>query len=110
VKTHQANYPVITLCRVLGVFTSGYYAWQKRPLSVRACKDAHLTQRIRKIHGRLRGTYRAPRIHAELAEAGIPVGRKRVARLMRIAALQGVGRRKVPRTTRRQPDDQQAAR
>jgi putative transposase len=72
---------------------------------VRAGKDAQLTQQIHQIHQRSRGTYGAPRIHAELAENGTPVGRKRVARLMRAAALQGVSRRKGPRTTRRQPGD-----
>jgi putative transposase len=108
VKAHQADYPIATQCRVLGVSTSGYYAWLKRPLSVRARIDAHLTQRIRKIHKHSKGTYGAPRIHAELVEAGISVGRKRVARLMRAADLQGVSRRKGPRTTRRQSGDQPA--
>jgi putative transposase len=62
-----------------------------------------LTKEIRKIHKRSKGTYGAPRIHAELADQGMHVGRKRVARLMRAADLQGVSRRKGPRTTRRQP-------
>jgi putative transposase len=105
VKAHQAEYPVTTLCRVLEVSTRGYYGWRKRPPSVRARKDAQLTKRIRTIHDRSKGTYGAPRIHAELVETGDPVGRKRVARLMRTAALQGVSRRKGPRTTRRQPGD-----
>lgn len=60
--------------------------------------------RIRAIHEHSRGTYGAPRIHAELAAAGVAVGRKRVARLMRAAGLAGVSRRQVPRTTRRNPD------
>ena len=102
-KAHQARFPVTTLCRVLGVSTSGYYAWLKRPPSARARKDSQLTERIRKIHDHSKGTYGSPRIHAELAETGDQVGRKRVARLMRAAELQGVSRRKGPRTTRRQP-------
>jgi putative transposase len=40
-----------------------------------------------------------PRIHAELVEDGEHVGRKRVARLMRAAGLEGVSRRKRTRTT-----------
>ena len=51
------------------------------------------------IHERSRGTYGAPRIHAELGPQGIPVGRKRVARLMRAAGLVGVSRRKWITTT-----------
>ena len=46
-----------------------------------------------------RGTYGAPRIHVELVSQGIHVGRKRVARLMRIAGIQGVSRRKWMCTT-----------
>ena len=40
-------------------------------------------------------------IHAELAEAGVAVGHKRVARVMRAAGISGVSRRRGPRTTRR---------
>jgi len=47
------------------------------------------------------GIYGAPMIHEELAERGIRVGRKRVARLMKAAGLQGVTRRKKAWTTRR---------
>jgi len=44
-----------------------------------------------------------PRGHAELAADGVHVGRKRVARLMRAAGVQGVSRRKHRTTTRRDP-------
>jgi putative transposase len=99
VSAHQAGHPVATMCRVLGVSPSGYYAWRKRPLSTRARTDVELTAAIEAIHRMSRGTYGAPRIHAELAARGIPVGRKRVARLMRHASVQGVSRRTPCRTT-----------
>ena len=102
-SANQAHYPVATMCRVLGVSPSGYYAWRRRPPSPRALADLELTERIRNIHKRSKGTYGAPRIHAELADEGRPVGRKRVARLMQAADLQGVSRRRRPRTTQRQP-------
>lgn len=89
------------MCRVLEVSTSGYYAWRSREPSKRTQEDAVLTEQIRSIHERSRGTYGAPRIHAELRDEGIRVGCKRVARLMRAAGLRGVSRRKGPRTTRR---------
>jgi putative transposase len=89
--------------RVLGVSPSGYYAWRGRGPSARACADEALLERIRAIHERSRGTYGAPRIHAELAAEGIPVGRKRVARLMRSAGLAGVSRRQGRHTTVRAP-------
>ena len=99
-KANQARYPVATTCRLLGVSTSGYYAWLKRGPSQRAREDTWLTERIQSIHTRSRGTYGAPRIHAELCDEGILVGRKRIARLMRAAGLCGVSRRKRPHNHR----------
>ncbi|RQS62521.1 hypothetical protein DID96_31435 [Burkholderia sp. Bp8963] len=55
---------------------------------------------MRTLHASSRGTYGAPRIHAQLAREGVHVGRKRVARLMRMAGLCGASRRRWPRTTR----------
>ena len=50
---------------------------------------------IKEIHAESLGTYGAPRIHIELREEhGIRVGRKRVARLMRLLGIQGVHRRR----------------
>ena len=102
IETEKASLPVAFLCRSLGVSTSGYYAWRKRPPSARTVADAGLTTTIRQIHVTSRGTYGAPRIHAELADAyATRCGRKRVARLMQAAGLVGVWRRRVVRTTRR---------
>lgn len=100
-KAHQAAHRVATQCRVLGVSSSGYYAWQHRPLSARAQADGALTEQICAIHTRSRGTYGAPRIQAELAAQGTQVSRKRVARLLQAAGLAGVSRRSFVTTTRR---------
>ena len=83
-----------TMCRVLSVSLSGFYARLKRPPSARARIDDELSERITEIHRRSHATYGAPRIHAELKAQGIHVGRKRVARLMREAGLHGASRRK----------------
>ena len=98
---HQAEYPIATMCRVLEVSTSGYYAWRQRAPSARARADAKLQARIEAIHTMSRCTYGRPRIHAELRADGERVGGKRVARLMRRAGLQGISRRRRVRTTRR---------
>lgn len=90
------------MCRVLGVSTSGFYAWRDRPPSARGRQDAVILEKIVFIHERSRGTYGAPRIHFELDEDfGIHCGKKRVARLMRQNGFCGVHRRKKVRTTRR---------
>ena len=99
VSANQAIYRTATMCRVLEVSTSGYYAWCKRSPSARAQADAELTSRMNAIHERSHETYGAPRVHAELEAEGIQVGRKRVARLMRTAGLVGVSRRKWITTT-----------
>ena len=103
-KVHQASHRVRTMCRLLGVSPSGYYAWLKRPLSTRSRADASLTRRIRSIHERSRDTYGVPRVHAELRADDVRVGRKRVARLMKTAGLEGISRRRRTRTTRRNRD------
>jgi len=104
VRAKQAEHPVATMCRVLGVSTSGYYAWVGREPSKRACEDEVLRKRIEAIHQRSSGTYGRPRVHAELRENGVRVGCKRVSRLMRQAGLQGASRRKRYRTTVRERD------
>lgn len=99
VERERASYPVATMCRVLGVSPSGYWAWSKRPPSPRARADVELTETIRTIHQDSRGIYGMPRVHAELRDAGTRCSRKRVARLMRAAGLEGVHRRRSVRTT-----------
>jgi putative transposase len=108
VNANQASYGIATMCRVLEVSTSGYYARQKRPPSARARADTALSARIAAIHQRSRATYGTPRLHVELQEQGIRVGRKRVAPLMCAAGLRGASRRKWMITTVRNPAAQAA--
>src|SRR5947199_655798 len=96
-------HPTATMCRVLGVSPSGYYARRKRSPSLRAQADAELSLQIAELHRRSHATYGAPRIHAELAARGIHVGRKRVARLMTAVGICGESRRKWLTTTVRDP-------
>jgi putative transposase len=96
---NQAVFPVSTMSAVLGASRSGFYARRRRPPSARTLADAELTERIVTFHDRSNGTYGAPRIHADLAEAGVHVGRKRVERLRRAAGIAGVSRRRFARTT-----------
>jgi putative transposase len=104
VRAHQAAHPITTLCRVLGVSASGDYAWTVRPASARATADGALSEQIRALHTRSRGTYGERRVHAELAAHGVHVGRKRITRLMRAMGLAGVSRRKATITTCRDQD------
>ncbi len=100
-RTHQANYPVRTMCEQLGVSASGYYAWLNRPASARDNANAELLEEIRDVFVASHRTYGAPRVHAELLARGRRIGRKRVARLMARDGLVGVSRRRGYRTTLR---------
>ena len=82
-------------CRVLGVSRSGYYEWKGRPESARATRDRELLKLIERVHADSRGSYGSPRVTAELRlGVGVEVNRKRVARLMRQARIQGIYRRR----------------
>jgi putative transposase len=104
VERERTSYPVATMCRTLGVSPSGFWGWLGRPPSERSRSDTRLTDEIRRIHERSRGTYGVPRVHAELADEGLRCSRKRVARLMRSAGIEGVHRRRAARTTVRDRD------
>ena len=106
-KAHQAEYQIATQCRVLGVSTSGYYAWLKRAPSARSKANAELLEEIKKSHKKSDGTYGAPRIHADLPkEMGASLNR--VARVMCDVGIQGVTRRKWTKTTVRDEDERAA--
>lgn len=75
-------------------------------MSTHARMDVRLTAVIRAVHECSKGTYGAPRVHAELVLGqGMHVARKRVARLMRIAGLRGVQKRRFVRTTVSDPSE-----
>jgi putative transposase len=99
VAAHASSYPVSVLCRVLGLARSGYYAWKRRPASVHAQLDTRLTTLIQTIFRDSRSTYGSPRVHATLHAQGHRCSRKRVARLMRAAALVARTRQRRVRTT-----------
>lgn len=106
---NQVDYPVATMCRLLGVSPSGYYAWLTRSRSDRDLADEWLLSKIKRIHEVSHGTYGAPRVQADLKDLGIHVGRKRIARLMRDADIHGVSRRRRFATTTKDKHAQPAA-
>ena len=103
IAAEKARFPISLSCRVLGVSRSGFHAWERRAPSQRALSDAWLRERIGEIHARSRESYGARRIHLELRDQGVRVGRNRVERLMRAAGLSGYVKRRKRRTTIRVP-------
>lgn len=88
ILVEKALYPITVLCRVLGVSRSGFHAWLKRRPSERTIEDSRLAVEIVASHARSRRTYGSPRITRDLREKGIRVGRKRVARLMKVKGIE----------------------
>jgi putative transposase len=105
IEAHRVLFHLEIMRRVLKVSRSGSFDWRGRQQhsNKRVVSDSSLTGKIKMIHQRSRGRYGAPRVHAELREEGVRVGRKRVARLMRSAGLHGKGKHKYRVTTKAHP-------
>ncbi|MDQ0836073.1 putative transposase [Streptomyces achromogenes] len=95
----RAGHSVKRACELLKVSRTAFYARRAAKPGPRAVRDAELAEQIADVHTRSRGTYGAPRVHAVLKRAGAGCGRRRVARLMRAAGLQGRHRRRRHLTT-----------
>ena len=101
-KAEQRN--VAKACEMLEVSRSAFYEWHQHTPSARQLADDELGERIQAVYDESRGTYGWPRVHRALRDAGIHVGRARVARIMRTKGLIGVCRRRWIRTTLSDPD------
>jgi transposase InsO family protein len=87
------------MCRLQSVSRGGYYAWVARGTSCRAQADEALLTQIERVHARSRGNYGSPRVRAQLMLQGTAVGRRRVARLMRLRGLHGRSARNTRRSS-----------
>lgn len=86
---HVGAYPVRRMCRWLGVTASGYYAWRRRPESARDRGNRRLLVEVRALYRESRQSFGSPQMRDALREAGWRVGRRRIARLMRVNGLVG---------------------
>lgn len=91
------------ICRVLQVAPSSYYATKSRPPSRRACRGAELIPELMALWENNYRVYGARKLWKAAQRAGLDVGRDQIARLMRMAGIEGVRRTKKVRTTRPDP-------
>ena len=105
IDAKKADVPVATACTVLGVSESGFYAWKNRRASPRQQRDMILLAHIRAEFSTSNETYGSPRMHAELKESGLAIGRHRVARLMRENGLKARQKTRFKKTTDSDHDD-----
>lgn len=103
INEHRDQFKVGTMCRVLRASRSGFYAWVHKPLSDRAIEDQRLLGLIRDSYVASSGVYGAPRVFADLREAGETCGKHRVARLMREHKIKALRGYKAPRRVAGRP-------
>lgn len=101
IDEEKSRHSISRMSRVLGVTAAGYHAWKNRPAAQRALEDERLKERIALHFEASHRTYGAPRILDDLADEGIHVSRKRIARLMREMGICGVSGREGKRRRRK---------
>lgn len=87
IKAHEDQFPIRTLCQVMSVNRSGYYAWRKQPQSPRKLHDARLLGLIKQSWLESGCVYGYRKIHKDLHVIGETCGKNRVARLMKQEGL-----------------------
>lgn len=87
IQKHRQEFPLRLMGKALSVSPSGYYAWTKRPASLRQQRQTELLEEIRQVQQDSRGTYGSPRIHRDLLEKNIEVCVNTVAKLMQKAGI-----------------------
>ena len=100
IDENRSEFGVEPICEVLPIAPSTYYAAKSRPPSARARRDAVLVPRLVALWQANYGVYGAHKLWRAARRAGLDVGRDQVARLMRLAGIEGVRRRRRVRTTR----------
>jgi putative transposase len=99
IDANKAGITIDRMCALMDVSVSGFYAWKNRDPSKRQLDDMVLLAHIRSQFASSHETYGAPRMHVELKEDGVDVGRHRVARLMRDNGLKALQKRRYKKTT-----------
>ena len=104
INAYKNLFGVEPICRVLRdhnvpIAPSTYYAAKKRQASARQQSDERLLEVIHRVHRENFGVYGVRKVWHALQHESIDVGRDQVARLMRIAGLKGMTRRRKVRTT-----------
>ena len=100
IDEHREEFGVEPICAELPIAPSTYYAAKGRPPSKRARRDAELMPRLVALWRANYSVYGAHKLWQAARRAGLDAGRDQVARLMRLAGIEGVCRRRRVRTTR----------
>ncbi|SEK15256.1 putative transposase [Paraburkholderia tropica] len=99
IEQMRQDYAVPPMCRLLSVSVSGFYAWRKRPASLRAQQEGRLEAQVRAAHERTRQTFGPQRLQRDLADHGVHIGVHRIRRLRAKLGLRCKQERKFKATT-----------
>ena len=103
IDENRDEFGVEPICAQLPIAPSGYYAAKSRPPSARARRDAVLVPQLVALWQANYRVYGARKLWKAARRAGIDVGRDQVARLMRLAGIEGTHRCRRVRTTSATP-------
>ena len=87
IEAHRVEFSVRSMCRVLAVHFSGFYAWLKEPLSPRALEDVRQTDLIQQAWADSGKVYGYRKLTDDLRDAGETCSENRVARLASMAGI-----------------------
>ncbi len=87
IALHRLQFSVRTMCRMLKVHPSGFYAWLKAPMSKRAREDKRQTDLLKKAWDESGKVYGYRKLHDDLLDQGETCCPNRVARLARLAGI-----------------------
>ena len=79
----RTKHSLLKIANLFGFYRSGFYKWEKKPVSKREKENEVLKTEIYSIYEKSRKTYGSPRITAELSEKGMKSSVKRTAKLMK---------------------------
>lgn len=99
IKSHEHEFPIEKMCKVLKVHSSSYYKWKARPASKRALMKDKIKQQITSIYFASKQRYGSPRITAELNAMGYKISRVTVAKYMKELGLRSKLSKKFKVTT-----------
>jgi putative transposase len=108
ISRQSTEFSVTVPCRVMGVSSSCFYAWRKRPAKIISADELQLYCRAKALFESSRSTLRSRTLSKKLREEGFQAGRYRTRTIMRKLRLKVQQRAAYKVTTKRKHNDRVA--
>ncbi len=97
ISKHRLEFRIRSMCRILRVHPSGFYAWLKNPLSKRAIEDARQSSLMKDAWDESGRVYGYRKLHSDLRDQGENISLNRVERLARLIGIKAqIGYKRSP--------------